>query len=88
MEHTAFEIPLNTAERDFRDLIQHGDDFFKIEIFRAAKSWYLKALEMNIEPDQVKHKIAECDRLLAFEMKVFKILGIIAAVLVVVYLIL
>ena len=70
------------------DLMQHGDDFLMIELLRPAKSWYKKALELNIEPEKVKQKIAECDLLFAFEIKVIKILAAITTVLVLVFLLL
>ncbi len=82
MAHPATESAASPAERAFMDRMQHGDDFLKIELLRPAKSWYKKALELNIETEKVRQKIAECDRLLAFEIKVIKILVIIAAVLV------
>ena len=86
MAHHATESVLSPAERAFEDLMQHGDDFLKIELLRPAKSWYKKALELNIEPEKVKEKIAECDRLLAFEIKVIKILVAIAAVVILFFL--
>ena len=74
-------------ERDFVEFMQRGDDFLKIELLRPAKSWYLKALGLNNENQNVKTKIAECDRMLAFERKVTRILLAIASVLLLVYLI-
>ena len=82
MGHLTSETSMNQAERSFIDLMQHGDDFFKIELLRPAKSWYQKALALNIEPDKVKQKIAECDRLITFELKVIKIIIVIAAIVV------
>ena len=70
---------LSREDRIFEENMQRGDDFFKIEIFRSAKAWYQKALEMNLEQDLVRKCIAECDRLLKYERKVFSILGIVAA---------
>lgn len=87
MEHRSPQTTLGHAEKEFLDLVQHGDDFFKIELLRPAKSWYKKALKLNIETERIKQKIAECDRLLAFEQKVIKILVAIAAVIVLVSLI-
>ncbi len=87
MAHHATESVSSQAERAFEDLMQHGDDFLKIELLRPAKSWYKKALALNIEPEKVKEKIAECDRLLAFEIKVIKILVAIAAVVILVLLV-
>lgn len=82
MAHQSFDTSLPPEEIEFRDLMQHGDDFLKIELLRPAKSWYKKALALNIHPEVVKKKIAECDRLLAFEVKVIKILAAIAVVII------
>lgn len=85
MSHHSSETTFSPTEREFMDLMQHGDDFLKIELLRPAKSWYQKALELNIETDRVRQKIAECDKLLVFELKVIRILVAIAVVLVLVY---
>ncbi len=82
MAHTS-AAPISITERDFRELMQRGDDFFKIELLRPAKAWYQRALAMNLETETVKYKISECDRLLAYEMKVFKILGVAAFLLII-----
>jgi hypothetical protein len=82
MGHTTSDIYLSIAERDFRDCMQHGDDFFKIELLRQAKKWYTKALEFNIESDTVKQRIAECEKMLMFERKVTGILAVVALVIV------
>jgi hypothetical protein len=71
--HTS-EMPLNTLERDFNEFKLRGDDFFKIELLRPAKSWYQKALWLNPEAGEVKNRIEECNRLLKFETKVVWIL--------------
>jgi hypothetical protein len=88
MAHYSSETTLSPAEIKFMDLMQHGDDFLKIELLRPAKSWYTKALQMNIETDKVKQKIAECDRMLTFEMKVIKVIVAVAVVLIAVVFIL
>ena len=79
MEHNPLKSDLSTAERSFLDLMNHGDNFFRIELFRPAKRYYKKALELNLQTENVQKKIAECDRLLAFEVKVIWILVAIAA---------
>jgi hypothetical protein len=79
MKDVSSESKSTPVERVFKDLMQHGDDFYKIELWRPAKKWYKKALELNIEPEKVSQKISECDRLLAFEVKVIWILAAIAA---------
>ena len=76
----------STTLRDFREFMQKGDDFFKIELLRPAKIRYRKALSLNIQTDLVNPKIDECDRLLAFENKVVKILLAFTSVLLLIYL--
>lgn len=75
------------AERDFRVFMQKADDFFKIELLRPARSWYVKALKFNIDTEIVQQKISECDRLLAFERKIVRLLLVIFSALIVSYLI-
>jgi len=84
--HKNSETPANAVESEFLDIIQHADDFLKIELLRQAKSWYKKALKLNIQTEEVEKKISECDRLLAFENKIVRILGAIAIVLLAIYL--
>jgi hypothetical protein len=82
MSSDNLETKNSTTLRDFKEFMQKGDDFFKIELLRPAKIWYSKALSLNIQTEQVKPKIEECDRLLSFENKVVKILvSIVSAVL-------
>ena len=81
MAHHSLETSLTPVELEFMDLMQHGDDFLKIELLRPAKSWYTKALQLNIETEKVRQKIAECDKLIIIEIKVMPILVAIAAVL-------
>ncbi|NVO21415.1 MAG: hypothetical protein HXX13_17070 [Bacteroidetes bacterium] len=81
MAHHEPEKPLSREERIFKENMTRADDFFKIEIFRSAKAYYLKALEMNMEGELVRNRLAECDRLLKYERKVFSILGMAAAVI-------
>lgn len=85
MEQNNSAAALDATELDFAEFTRRGDDFFKIELLRPAKIWYNKALKLNIETEKVIHKIAECDRLLAFERKVVVILGSIASVILLVY---
>jgi hypothetical protein len=82
MKNPSLETASIPAQREFMDLMQHGDDFFKIELWRPAKNWYKKALDLNIESERVAQKIAECDKSLIFEVKVIRILASIAAVVV------
>ncbi len=85
MVHNSSELYSEISERDFRECMIKGDDFFKIELLRPAKIWYSKALGYNFEAEKVKSKIEECDRLLAFELKVVRILALSVLVLLIVY---
>jgi hypothetical protein len=85
MEHPVLESTLSPAERKFLDLMRHGDNFFKIELLRPAKKYYKEALNLNLETEKVRQKITECDRLLAFELKVIRILVAVTAVLILAY---
>lgn len=80
------EISSNTLERDFMEWMRRGDDFFKIELLRQARNCYRKAMDLNPKAKEVQHQIAECNRLLAFENKVVRILSGIAALAILTYL--
>ena len=86
MSNNNLETMESTTLRDFKEFMQKGDDFFKIELLRPAKIWYSKALSLNIQTDLVKSKINECDRLLAFEIKMVKIILAIASGILLIYL--
>jgi hypothetical protein len=73
MAHTSTEN-LSPSERDFIEFVQRGDDFYKIQLLRHAKSFYKKAMEMNRDNEKIEQKIAVCDKELAFERKVTIIL--------------
>lgn len=85
MEHDIQQSTVNIAERDFMEFKQRGDDFFKIELFRPAKSWYTKALAFNMQTEKLQNLITECDKLLTFERKVRRNLLVIAAAILLVY---
>jgi len=82
MANLSTEIKPGAAERKFVDLMQHGDDFYKIELWRHARTWYQKALDLNMETEKVHQKIAECDQLLVRERKIILVLVAIAVALV------
>ncbi len=82
------DLITDSAVQEFRDLMNHGDDFFKIELLRPAQKCYKRALEFNIDPEKVKQKIVECDRLLTYEKKVVWILSAIAAATIVIWILL
>lgn len=81
------ESKMSPAEKDFTEFMQRGDDFYKIELLRQAKNWYLKALNLNIDNEIAKSRISECETLLSFENKVVYMLISIATVLVLLYII-
>jgi len=82
MNHNTKEALSDLAKNTFDEYMQRGDDFFKIELLRQAKNWYKKALDLNIENENVKSRISECERLLAFENRVtFILISIISAFL-------
>lgn len=82
MTHQTTHRTLSPSYRKFLDLMQHGDDFLKIELLKEARAWYRKALAMNVRTvknNAVKAKIEECEKKLAFERRVIRILVAIAA---------
>jgi len=86
MKDDISETSLSIRERDFRAFMRYGDDFFKIELLRPAKSWYKKAAELNPESEKALQRITECDQLIAYENKVIAILLLIAIAIVSIYL--
>lgn len=85
MERDNSESRMSPADRDFKEFIQRGDDFYKIELLRQAKAWYNKALSLNIENEKAKSRISECERLLTYESKVVNILISVASALLLLY---
>ena len=73
---------MSPAELKFQEKMVNANDFFKIQLLRPAKKYYQEALELNINNEEVKLKIAECDRQIAYEVKVMKILAVITAVII------
>ncbi len=88
MAYNTSEFSSGPSDPRFMEFILRGDDFLNIQLLRQAKSWYIKALELDLGSESVKHKIAECDRLLAYERKVVWILLAIASGLLLVFLLL
>jgi len=87
MQHTTLETPLTPADHKLMEMIQQADDFFKIELLRPAKTYYQRALTLDPKNEKAMQRITECDKMLAFEMKVIWILVAVTAVLVGAYLI-
>jgi len=81
MAHTVDNRELSPEERMYVDYIQKGDDFMKIEIYRSAKEWYTRALELNHNPGFVRSKLDNCNSLLQLEKKrIIVIISVIAIV--------
>lgn len=87
MSKTLDEIDLSPEERLYLDYMQKGDDFMKIEIYRSAKEWYTKALELNHKHELISTKLANCNKLIQDEKKKIIVivlviaLGVIALIL-------
>ncbi len=82
MGHHETNENVSHAEKKFRELMQMGDDFYKIEIYRSAVKNYKEAAKLDVDNDQASRKAAECERLLTKERKVIYVLLSIAAVVV------
>jgi hypothetical protein len=76
------------AERKLIYLVEHGDDFMKIELLRPALHFYERALELHPGNPEIERKITECRRLLAFERRTIWILAAVGAIIVTLYLLL
>lgn len=50
---------LSPQEIKFNDLIKRGDDLFNISIYRYAKDWYLRALELHVNDKLINQKLSE-----------------------------
>ncbi|MCX6233895.1 MAG: hypothetical protein NT175_04110 [Bacteroidetes bacterium] len=66
----------------FQDYLKHGDDFYKIEIYRHALTWYKKALEVKPDDPLAKEKVTALEQKIKGERKVFIILLAVAALIV------
>ena len=88
MANTMSKATSGPAERKLMDLIEHGDDFLKIELLRPALSYYRRALELNPGNKEIERKITECERLLVIERRAMRILAAIVAVIITLYLLL
>jgi len=89
MEHINTEN-LSKEEVAFNEMIQRGDDFMKIEIFRNARECFSLALEMNVNNTFAQEKLNVCNQNIKIEsstiIKLLVIAGfIIAAVITYVY---
>ena len=65
---------LSSEEERYLDYMQKGDDLMKIEIYRAAKEWFTKALQLNYNQELVQRKLDNCNRLIRYEKKIILII--------------
>lgn len=80
--HHEEDLNLTPEQKKFNDLIKHGDDFAKIEIFRLAVETYQEALAMGVDDKLAKSKLAYCKHKLSFEKRVFTYIAIVAVIIV------
>jgi hypothetical protein len=81
MEHVSTEN-LSREEIAFNEMIQRGEDFMKIEIFRNARECYKQALEMNFNNTFAQEKLNNCNQNIKSESKTIIKILVVAAVIV------
>ncbi len=87
MAHINESEKLSEEEKIFRDLIEHGDNFMKIQIYRNARECYQQALNTNINNNLASSKLAECNLLIKSEsIRIIIIVGVIIVISVILYL--
>jgi hypothetical protein len=68
MEQIATEN-LSKEEIEFNEMIQKGDDFMKIQIFRSARECYNLALDLNFNNILTQEKLKGCNQNIKSESK-------------------
>jgi hypothetical protein len=71
---------LTPEERKFREFMNTGDDFIKIEIFRSAASYYGKALALKPGDAEAGRKLAETREKIKKENRAIYVIVAVAAV--------
>ncbi|MEI6764977.1 MAG: hypothetical protein WCM76_05000 [Bacteroidota bacterium] len=61
MAHHEENLHLSPEEIKFNDFVKRGDDFYRIELYQYAVVWYKKALECNIDTENIRQKIADSE---------------------------
>jgi len=88
MAHHNDDSNLSKEELEFNDLIRHGDDFMKIQIYRNAREWYNYALESNFNNELASNKLTECNALIKSELStIIKIVAVMAVAACILFLI-
>jgi hypothetical protein len=63
MSHHDTEEHLSPEEKKFRNCIELGDNFMKIEIFYLADRWYGRAVELQPDNKEALNKWEDSKRL-------------------------
>jgi len=75
------EQGLTPEEKLYREFMKNGDDFTKIEIYRSAAAWYLKAIGLKPGEEEPKRKLAEIREKIKKENKaIYSILAVAAMI--------
>jgi hypothetical protein len=81
MAHVVSKTDHSPEENLYLGYIQKADDFMKIEIYRSAKEWYTRALELKKNDDLIRAKLDKCNTLIQQEKRrILIIVSVIAIV--------
>jgi len=69
MSHHDIEDHLSPEEKKFRECVELGDNFMKIEIYYLADRWYERAVQLRPDDILLRQKWDECHRLHRLENK-------------------
>lgn len=58
------DVNLTEEEKEYRDLIRRGDDFFRIELFKSSREKYEEALKLKPSDEYAQNRIIECNNLI------------------------
>ncbi|MCX6230564.1 MAG: hypothetical protein NTZ33_03375 [Bacteroidetes bacterium] len=89
MAHLETDQNLSPEEKNFFDLISHGENFMKIQIYRNARECYEAALKMNVNNELAGAKLADCNAKIKSESKIIiaivAVLAVVAIALLIIY---
>jgi|GEM_PF-952140 len=80
MGHDHDTAILSPEEKIHQDLVNRGNDYFKIELWRWALHYYKLALETGLHTDDVQHKIEMTKAKIKFESRTVIAILCVAAV--------
>lgn len=85
MSHYDADEHLSPGEKKFRECVELGDNFMKIEIYYLADRWYERAVQLKPDDMIVRQKWDECHRLHRLENKaIYAVVGAMALIVLVV----